>query len=683
MIGVALAGIGGLIGGVALLADAEIGASWNAALRGLRSQLPTTGPASLVMLVCAGGNLLLGASLMRALRGVPFASWAEAAVRGLAGAVVLDLLLLGLLGPVGALTRPVLIAVHVVLLPVLLVWRRPLVLRENAASHAFSMAWWALVAVVWIAPVVVMLSSPVVAIQDVLPNHVAPAEYIRVYGTYESLDTIPAPNYGPSRHLLGYVGLMGILSELTGAEASLAASTFVLPLAILVAAGGLYFVSSVLDAKASRWILIALPLTFSFVRLPDARGSVLAAPLALAALMPEALPPRRRSVSAAMALAALTYLHPLLGAFAFLSYATLAAWRQYRGSEDLPIAALGGALVLAIPQLLTMAGVGLPSWVLPIAAALGLAVAWQAAELRLRLVPILAFIAFVLAGMSLWRFGEIVRRTWDFVSAYPVLTFGFVAFLVVAGVGRRERSALVVPVLVALACTITAIFFPADAGFWQGIRDEVTGKTAQYWIPLFLAAGTAALLATLWHRERWVFLGRLAVVALLAFMALPLRVGETEFFDNEERRLSEQLSIALDRAERGAWVNWPDQRRVVDAPSRELIEAVSREQRAGRLGPRDRLLKVAADYQSWASTPVAPFTGAIVTSISTNPDRSPHAIGGRLRPLSALDGLLDENYQYVLLEPQDLASGVRREILRAGYSSVFVNDRGELFARAG
>ena len=46
-------------------------------------------------------------------------------------------------------------------------------------------------------------------VQDVLPNHVAPVEHIRVFGSFSTLTTSPSPIYGPSRLMLGYVALLG------------------------------------------------------------------------------------------------------------------------------------------------------------------------------------------------------------------------------------------------------------------------------------------------------------------------------------------------------------------------------------------------------------------------------------------------------------------------------------------
>jgi len=149
-----------------------------------------------------------------------------------------------------------------------------------------------------------------------------------------------------------------------------------------------------------------------------------------------------------------------------------------------------------------------------------------------------------------------------------------------------------------------------------------------------------------------------------------------------EHRIAEQIAIALHRADKGAFERWPDTRRVIDRPRRDLVEAVHREQTAHRLGPHDRLLHVAASDVSWVATPIAVFSGAIETSVSTRPDRSPHSYGGRLLPLSELPELLGEHrYRYVLLEPRGLkgASEIRQGIVGSGYRAIYHNEEGELF----
>ena len=66
-----------------------------------------------------------------------------------------------------------------------------------------DLAAWLLVGVVWMAPVLLQLASPFAPFVDVLPNHVAPVEHLRTFGSWETLAVSPSPIYGPSRLFLG------------------------------------------------------------------------------------------------------------------------------------------------------------------------------------------------------------------------------------------------------------------------------------------------------------------------------------------------------------------------------------------------------------------------------------------------------------------------------------------------
>ncbi len=143
---------------------------------------------------------------------------------------------------------------------------------------------WLLVGLVWSVPLLLALSSPVVPFVDELPNHVAPAEHLRVFGQIASLATYPSPLYGPSRLFLGYAGLMAMLSTLAGIPAALAMSASVGSLTFLSAVAARRLASALFGRDAGFWALLAFPLSFTFVRLSDARDSVVALPLAALAL---------------------------------------------------------------------------------------------------------------------------------------------------------------------------------------------------------------------------------------------------------------------------------------------------------------------------------------------------------------------------------------------------------------
>jgi hypothetical protein len=545
----------------------------------------------------------------------------------------------------------------------------------------------ALVAVIWVAPVVVQLASPLPAIQDVLPNHVAPVEYIRQYGTFSRLNISPAPNYGPSRQLIGYVATLGILVTVTHLRAALGESAFVLPLTAVFAVASARFARRVVGPSAAYWILLAIPLTFSFLRLPDSRGTVLAAPLVLLALAPdEDVAPRRRAAVSAVVLASIVYVHPLLGALTLATFAALSLYR--RGGAGLDLAAAPIAVVACVPQILTMAGLSLPTWtILP---ALGMAgvLVWSAPVGHpSRVLPFAVGTGAVAALLVLFRAPDVVDRLAgkgaELAHAYPLLAVGFVAGLLTA---RRARTVLVTAVVIGIVVGAAATFLPGNSVLWRGIADEVTGKTLQYWSPLFLATGAAAAVDRIWawtRRDTWTVPTAAAVAAIVAVAALPVRIGPPDPLAEHEHRLAEHIGIALNRAERGAFIYWPDWRRLLDRPRHALVAAVQREQDAGRLGPRDRLLHIAGGYESWVATPIAVFTGAIETSITPDPDQSPHAYGGRLLAMASLENELGKRYAYVVLEPESLAdaSAIGSRIVGLGYRRVYAGMQGTLYRR--
>ena len=265
--------------------------------------------------------------------GRPSISVAELALAGLVGAITLDTLLLFSLGPPG-LFRPLVLALVNLGILAIGAFIRPWLVPGVRNMPSIGPLGWLLIAVVWASPLLLQLASPVVPFLDVLPNHVAPIEHLRTYGTWETLAVSPSPIYGPSRLFIGYVGLLGTLSTLTGVPATLAVAAFALPLSILLACASAYLAQvlasrreglgvpsgGAVRSSAGYWALLTVPLTFAFLRLPDARATVLVfAPvsIALATLVaPGGWAGRSRPVMLAAALSATILVHPLAGAFA-------------------------------------------------------------------------------------------------------------------------------------------------------------------------------------------------------------------------------------------------------------------------------------------------------------------------------------------------------------------------------
>jgi hypothetical protein len=464
----------------------------------------------------------------------------------------------------------------------------------------------------------------------------------------------------------------------------LAASAFVLPLVILVAISSVRFAMRIFGRRAGPWALITIPLTFSFLRLPDSRGTVLAVPLLFLGLSPDlSLSPRRRDVVTAVALGTLVYVHPLMGALGLLAYLAVAA--LIPGAEDkFGIAGPIAAAVFAVPQVLTMAGASLPSWTIVIAA---LGASGFIAIASGRHVPIRSVARWLLvaAGVAaLVRISQVLGEAGNFASflarSSPLLVAGAAGAMLLRGT-RKQTAPLLVALGVSAAAAVAVTFLPGSEALWRGVRDEVGGKAVQYWSPLFLAIGAAGAMSVLWTYAKAHPAAYFLVAAVVLVAVLPVRQDEAGPHDNKEHRLSEQLSIALNKAEGGAFRNWPDPRNVIGRPQQELVDALRREQQAGRLTEDDRLLHAASSYQSWVSTPISAFAGVTETSVSLDPDQSPNALHGRLLNFFPFGRRLAADYEYVLLEPQGLPAVTRKRIVARGYTSVFANGRGELFVR--
>ena len=283
-----------LLFGVAVLAiglgevsrSADWGFTWGGALDGVLSEIPFTLAAAVLVALATAANVLAGAIVLRLLGTPAFRSLSDLLLAGFAAAVVLDAAGLFLLGSLGLFGWPELLALHLAALAAYAVTRasRPLMAVAPRVRARRPAAWWLLVVAVWAGPLIIQLASPAAPFIDVLPNHVAPVEHVRVFGSFATLTTSPSPIYGPSRLMLGYVGLLGDLTTIANLEAILAVAAFALPLTILMAVSMRQLASRLFGASAGFWVLLTFPLTFTFMRLADTRGTVAAFPLAAYAL---------------------------------------------------------------------------------------------------------------------------------------------------------------------------------------------------------------------------------------------------------------------------------------------------------------------------------------------------------------------------------------------------------------
>ena len=153
------------------------------------------------------------------------------------GAIAIDVVCLLVLGPLGWFRVVPLVAINVAL--ALLGLRvRPWLDPGAVGRPHIGLAGGLLVALIWAAPVLLQLASPVPTFLDVLPSYVAPIAHLHAYGTWGSLVVSPSPVFSPSSIFLGHVGLLGSLGVMTGLPPALAVSAFATPLLICFAAAG-------------------------------------------------------------------------------------------------------------------------------------------------------------------------------------------------------------------------------------------------------------------------------------------------------------------------------------------------------------------------------------------------------------------------------------------------------------
>jgi hypothetical protein len=677
------------------------GFTFGGALAGIAGQLPVTLPAAVAVSVAAAVNAVAGAVILRLARRTAFRSWSDLVLAGFAGAVVLDALLVFVLAGVG-LFRPVALASILLVVCLAGLGARPLVaipLRVGRLNLARGL----LLGLVWCGPLLVALASPVVPAADVLPNHVAPAEHLRVFGSIASLASYPSPIYGASRLFLGYSALMGTLATLTGLPAALAVAAFTGPLLVISAVAMRRLAGIAFGREAEFWVLLAFPLAFTFVRLPDVRDSVVALPLAAFALALLLLPDRVRRDRAASApdrpnrpdwqltaaLTAATLVHPLVGVLTAVSVAVLTMADPARFARR-AIPALLATAVAVVPQLAVMIGLeAAPLWGVIAFGAAAVVAVLSAAVVDLADWPRIAtswatavtivvgglVVAVIVVGVP-----AATGAAWQsFNPAFPML-FGAAVLAVLgpAPTSRGGRRLLLASLAAGAGALLVVAAVPDSSLVGQSLRYEVP-KAVGYWLPWACVPAAAGLLAAV-ARWRGPLLAGSAVVGTVLAVVL-LSVGSPAPDSAQaSHAVADDLAHDLRTAELAYWQADPDARLVVDATGDEVLAFLRGQVADGQLVSTSQLLHVAASYQESASLPIADFTGIDETTVSADATTNIFTAGGRIHPLSALPAELGAGFAYVVLEPTGLPNGIRAAIVAVGYRSVFVNPRAEVFA---
>lgn len=685
------------------------------ALQGLLDELPVTLPAALLMLVVTAVDLGAGLVIARLVRRTPFDSITDAALSAMVATVLKDLAFLAVLGQIGLFRSPILWVADVLILAA--AWRlRPIFANRQwrpSLERLGSLPFAVLIGIVWAGPILLQLASPVVPFIDVLPNHVAPAEHLRTFGSFGPLTETQSPIYGPSRTLLGYIGLLGTLTTMSGLAATLALSAFILPSTILVGIGAYRLATAVAGSAAGPWGLFAFALTGTFARLSDDRATVVVLPLvawALALVVDrvrtspvESAEPRGAAraeqypwlsdgVLLGLGLAAAIFVHPIIGALAVATVGVVAAAIPERAGS-LGITAAFTAAIAAIPQLTTMVGIALPTSFaivgIPVAILAGSAIE-RTTALHWPLLWLVRWSPVILIPVAVYAATQV---DFSFDKGPRPIIEGAALLLLVGGVGAiagapGARSPVVLAgAAIGLVVAFGTQLVPVDGTglLGQALRFELP-KTLYYWLPAIVAVGAAAALAWLWQAPSVPWLARVGAVGMFVVVAaVPLRAAPIDDRHLGEHRLSEALAIDLRWAGTGYWTGFPDTRNLVDPPRQALIAAVRAEIDAGRITADTRVLHIARSFQQWVATPLGVFTGVTETDVSPDAEHSIHTVGGRLRDYKELPDLLaSQDYPYLLYEPdKDLPLGIDHDLAVAGYEPIFTNSQGTLYRLRG
>jgi uncharacterized membrane protein len=683
-------------------------------LAAIAGQLPVTLPAALLVSALAVLDLAAGAVVIRVLRQAPFSAWSDLVLGGFAGAVLLDCLLVFGLGGLG-LFRQGSVLVALGLVAALGLAERPIVaVRFPGIGPGgpgrpawLNLARWLLLLTVWGGPMILAYASPVIPAADVLPNHVAPAEHLRVFGQIGSLATYPSPIYGPSRLFLGYSALVSVLATAASLSAGLTIAAFTGTLVVLSMAGVRRLASAAFGTEAGFWALVAYGLTSTFVRLPDVRDSVVALPLAALALAllssrvvaragrARRAGPGRPDWLLAAAVSGAILVHPLVGSLVAASVAILAAADPARHARR-AIPALAASAVVGLPQLAVMTGFE-PSPVLGIvafAAALVTAVVvdrlagrldWAAISGRSAagMVVVLAgsIVGIILVGAPGALGQALSFLNLDFPVLFGAAGLGLVlAALELVPTARGGRRMTLAALGAGAGALVGAALVPESSILGQSLRYEIP-KAVGYWLAWACVPITGGLIALV-ARSRAPVIGRLGLIGVfLAIVLIPVGAIRADS-SQASQPVGAVLGHHLQTAEAGYWQGYPDVRLVVGSSGEELLDFLRAQIAAGRIGPETQLLHVAASYQESASVPIGVFTGIQETMVSADAATTIFTAGGRIHPLDALPEQLTQRYPYLVLEPAGLSPDVRAAIMAAGYQSVFTTPTGEVFELA-
>ncbi len=636
----------------------DLGAAWTGAM----TTASATIPALLIVWTVLGLSLVAIGGWLR--RRAPDLLLSEAAL----GAMIVlwaftDLLLL-VLGPSG--------------------WYRPNVLRVIlvlALATAFRLgrgasrtrprrpwpagAWVAAYAVALvIVPLLLMqVGSPVSPFMDILAL-IAAVQKVVTFQLYDPFANDASGIIALGRGSVGYEAPLSFLSLVAGQPAHLGITALIVPAALLQLTA-LYLLGrrsygSMAGGLATLFVLT----TFTWRRTMDIRGTCLT--FALVAFGLALLAGRRNGTRVALGgltLGTAVTVNPLIGAVGMLvaSVQAVVAWLDLGVPIVVSVAALAGATVFALPQVLIGLGRPAPLWVLPIVALLGLGVlagagwlaerAWRPWKPRpwARLVAILGFAFTALLIHARHRFEFMDDQWFGYAPLALLSTLGLAAAATAVWQRPDRRVGAAIPALtLAVGMLVYAVgspyrFAPHTIDL-RSLASEITTKMAYYWSPFWLALVAGVGFAWL-ARGR----ARVPVVLLVATLVIyPLRhTPEPLDYDGAQLSLAETWGFHLSNAARGYHSGLPDRRWVVDDRWRAVGDALFAEVAAGRIAYDTHVVFVTPGVNS--------VEAALYTGVSMDPFTPQWSadniwlVGTRVKSMEELPAALAAGPPYVLV----------------------------------
>ena len=271
-----------------------------------------------------------------------------------------------------------------------------------------------------------------------------------------------------------------------------------------------------------------------------------------------------------------------------------------------------------------------------------------------------------------------------FLDWWVLLLAGAVAVILVRTVDAwRTLLAAAAAGIGALLVADASAHVLGDGSTWGPWLAGEVPRAASFWLPWLLAIGGGLGMGALWERRDLPSRARVGLACAFVILAgLTVRSDLAGPESVEQHHYSESLAIALQAAQGGYWVGYPDGRLLIDAPRAELLAAVRAEVGAGRWAPGAAVLHVAPSFQQWEATPLGVFAGVMETDVTPDPERGYRTAGGRLHGTEDLAGLLGPAYPYLVIEGEPDSSGYLAQAAAAGYQEVWRGERAVLLHRA-